>query len=310
MSTQAGAREGQTFAGASLAARYASFVKLPHTLFALPFAGVGVVLASYTQHARITPALAAWVVLAFTAARFAAMGFNRIVDRRYDALNPRTSRRELPSGRLTVPQAVAAVVISAVLFVFAAWQLNPLCGVLAPLALAWVFFYSYTKRFTSWSHYVLGLALGIAPAGGYLAVSGAWPTPWVALPVLSAAVMFWVAGFDVIYSIQDVDFDRAQGLHSIPARVGVRRALGRARLFHLTSFLLFGSMLALDLFPVGPLFLLALACLALLLLYEHRVIGDATPATLDLPALDRGFFFANVGVSTSFFACTLLDRLL
>src|SRR5688572_27270142 len=189
MSTQPTAREGQTFGGASLAARYASFVKLPHTLFALPFAGVGVVLASYANAARITPPLAVWVVLAFTAARFAAMGFNRIVDRRYDALNPRTSRRELPSGRLTVMQAALAVVVSAIAFVVAAWQLNPLCGRLAPLALAWVFFYSYTKRFTSWSHYVLGLALGIAPAGGYLAVSGAWPSPWFALPVLSAAVI-------------------------------------------------------------------------------------------------------------------------
>jgi 4-hydroxybenzoate polyprenyltransferase len=310
MSAQAGAREGQTFAGASLAARYASFVKLPHTLFALPFAGVGVVLASHAREARITPALAAWVVLAFTAARFAAMGFNRIVDRRYDALNPRTSRRELPSGRLSVSQAAAAVVISAAVFVFAASQLNPLCGALAPLALAWVFFYSYTKRFTSWSHHVLGLALGIAPAGGYLAVTGAWPTPWIALPVLSAAVMFWVAGFDVIYAIQDIEFDRAQGLHSIPARVGVKRALGRARLFHLTSFLLFGSLLVLDLFPVGSFYLLALACLALLLFYEHHVIRDATRAMLDLPALDRAFFYANVGVSTSFFGCTLLDRLL
>ena len=310
MSTQPGAREGQTFGGASLAARYASFVKLPHTLFALPFAGVGVVLASYASAARITPLLGLWVVLAFTAARFAAMGFNRIVDRRYDALNPRTSRRELPSGRLTVTQATLAVVVSAIAFVLAAWQLNPLCGRLAPLALAWVFFYSYTKRFTSWSHYVLGLALGIAPAGGYLAVTGVWPTPWFALPVLSAAVMFWVAGFDVIYAIQDVDFDRAQGLHSIPARVGAQRALVRARAFHLTSFVLFTLLVVLDLFPVGPIFLLGLANMAALLVYEHRVIGAATPASLDLARIDRAFFRANVGVSTSFFVCTLLDRLL
>jgi 4-hydroxybenzoate polyprenyltransferase len=310
MGTHVHAREGQTFAGRSLAARYASFVKLPHTLFALPFAGVGVVLASYTAPQRITPVLAAWVVLAFTAARFAAMGFNRIVDRRYDALNPRTAWRELPSGRLTVAQAVVAVAVSSIVFVVAAWQLNPLCGVLAPLALCWIFFYSYTKRFTTWSHHVLGLALGIAPAGGYLAVTGAWPASWLALPVLSGAVMFWVAGFDVIYAIQDVDFDRAHGLHSIPARVGTRRALVRARLFHLIAFLLFGALPLLALFAVGPIFLLGLLAMAALLLYEHRVIGDATAATLDLPRLDRAFFHANVGVSTSFFLFTLLDRLL
>jgi 4-hydroxybenzoate polyprenyltransferase len=310
MSTQANTREGQTFAGASLAARYASFVRLPHTLFALPFAGVGVVLASYGSAERVTAVRALWVVLAFTAARFAGMGFNRIVDRRYDALNPRTARRELPTGRLSVAQAWVAVVLSAFVFGFAAWRLNPLCGKLAPLALAWVFFYSYTKRFTAWSHHVLGLALGIAPAGGYLAVSGAWPTPWFALPVLSAAVMFWVAGFDVIYAIQDVDFDRAQGLHSIPARVGAKRALNRARLFHLIAFVLFAVIPLLHLFAVGPLFLAGLLCMAALLLYEHRVIGDSAPDALDMPRLDRAFFHANVGVSTSFFLFTLLDRLL
>ena len=302
-------REGQTVAGTSLAARYASFVKLPHTLFALPFAGVGVVLASFASAARITPLLAFWVVLAFTAARFAAMGFNRIVDRHYDALNPRTARRELPGGRLTVAQAAVAVAVSAAVFVYAAWQLNPLCGRLAPLALLWVFFYSYTKRFTAWSHHVLGLALGIAPAGGYLAVTGAWPAPWFALPVLSAAVMFWVAGFDVIYAIQDVDFDRAQGLHSIPARVGARRALMRARLFHVVAWLLFATLAVLRLFPVGPIFAIGLLGMAGLLVYEHRVIGDATPDKLDLPRLDRAFFRANVGVSTSLFVFTLLDRL-
>lgn len=310
MSTRAGAREGQTFAGASLAARYASFVKLPHTLFALPFAGVGVVLASYVSAERITAVLALWVVVAFTAVRFGAMGFNRIVDRRYDALNPRTERRELPSGRLTVAQAAIAVAVAAVLFLYAAWQLNPLCGGLAPLALAWVFFYSYTKRFTAWSHHVLGLGLGIAPAGGYLAVTGAWPAPWFALPVLSAAVMFWVAGFDVIYAIQDVDFDRAQGLHSIPARVGAKRALVRARLFHLIAFVLFAAVFVLDLFAVGPIFLLGLLCMAALLVYEHRAIGDVAPDRLDLPRLDRAFFRANIGVSMSFFVFTLLDRLI
>jgi 4-hydroxybenzoate polyprenyltransferase len=308
MSSQVDVREGQTIGGESLAARYASLVKLPHTLFALPFAGVGVVLGSYAMSRSLSVVSVLWIVLAFTAARFAAMGFNRIIDRRYDALNPRTARRELPSGRLTLTQASIAVIASAVVFVFAAWQLNPLCGWLAPLALAWVFFYSYTKRFTAWSHHVLGLALGIAPAGAYLAITGAWPTPWFALPVLSAAVMFWVAGFDIIYAIQDVEFDRTHGLHSIPARVGAQRALTRARLFHLLAFLLFGSVYFLTLFAVGPIYLLGVLVMAALLVYEHRVIGAGDPATLDLPRIDRAFFRANVGVSASLFVFTLLDR--
>lgn len=309
MQTQSGMTEGQTFGGASLAARYASFVKLPHTLFALPFAGVGAILASW-QHARsITVASVGWIVLAFTAARFAAMGFNRIVDRHYDAANPRTAQRELPSGRLTMPQAVGAVIAAAATFLLAAWMLNPLCGVLAPVALAWIFFYSYTKRFTSWAHYVLGLGLGIAPAGAYLALSGVWPEPWYALPVLSAAVMFWVAGFDVIYAIQDLDFDRSTGLHSMPARVGAQRALRRARLSHFISFCLFAAVGLLQLMPVGAFYFAGVITLAGLLAYEHRLIGDGDPATLDLPRIDRAFFHANVAVSTSFFIFTLVDRL-
>ncbi|MGH7461170.1 MAG: UbiA family prenyltransferase, partial [Longimicrobiales bacterium] len=149
--------------GPSLAARYASFVRLPHTLFALPFAGVGAILASYGQPQNLTVARTLWIVVAFTAARFAAMGFNRIVDRQFDAVNPRTQLRELPSGRLSLLQAAGAVAVAVVVFVFAAFRLNALCGWLSPLALAWTFFYSYTKRLTYWSHWVLGLALGIAP---------------------------------------------------------------------------------------------------------------------------------------------------
>jgi 4-hydroxybenzoate polyprenyltransferase len=310
MSMETHVRERQTFDGGSLLVRYASFVKLPHTLFALPFAGAGAVLASYEYGGNVTFEAIGWIVLAFTAARFAAMGFNRIVDRRYDALNPRTARRELPAGTLSLAQAIAAVLAAALIFVVAAFMLNPLCGLLAPAALAWIFFYSYTKRFTAWSHHVLGLALGIAPAGAFLAVSGVWPEPWYLLPVLAAAVMFWVAGFDVIYSLQDVEFDRTHGLHSIPARVGAKGALGRARLFHALSFLLFGAIIAFDMLPVGIFYAAALAVMAGLLVYEHRLIGAGDPATVDLGRIDRAFFHANVGVSLSFFVFTLLDRLL
>ncbi|HSJ09702.1 MAG TPA: UbiA-like polyprenyltransferase [Longimicrobiales bacterium] len=302
--------EGQTWTGGSLAARYASFVKLPHTLFALPFAGVGAILATHVHPDRLTIGAAGWIVLAFSAARFAAMGFNRIVDRHWDALNPRTARRELPAGTLSVAQATTSVVLASFLFVLAAWMLNPLCGILSPVALAWVFFYSYTKRFTHWAHWVLGLGLGIAPSGAYLALSGVWPDPWYALPVLSAAVMFWVAGFDVIYALQDVEFDRTHGLHSVPARVGAQKALRRARISHIISFALFAAVAFLGLFPVGLFFAGALVVFAGLLVYEHVLIGDGAPERLDLGRIDRAFFHANVGVSTSFFVFTLLDRVL
>jgi 4-hydroxybenzoate polyprenyltransferase len=301
--------EGQTYRGASLAARYASFVKLPHTLFALPFAGVGAVLASHTHAAAVTIGAIGWIVLAFTAARFAAMGFNRIVDRELDSQNPRTSARELPAGRLTLSQAATAVVVAAALFVLAAWMLNPLCGWLAPLALAWLFFYSYTKRFTSYSHHVLGAALGIAPAGAYLAIAGEWSQPWFALPVLVGGVTFWVAGFDVIYAVQDEAFDRRTGLHSLPARYGAARALRLARLFHAAACALFASIAVFRLFPVGPLYAGGVAVLAALLIFEHRIIGG-DPERLDLPRIDRAFFHANVAVSSSFFLFTLMDRLL
>jgi 4-hydroxybenzoate polyprenyltransferase len=304
---QTGPREGQVFRGGSLAARYASFVQLPHTFFALPFAGVGAVLASHRYPDRVTPLALLWILLAFSAARFAAMGFNRIVDRRHDALNPRTAGRELPAGRLSTAQAAAAVAVAAVLFVLAAWQLNPLCGWLSPLALAWILFYSYTKRFTRWAHHVLGLALGIAPVGAYLAIAGEWAEPWWALPAAAAAVMFWVAGFDTIYAVQDVDFDRRHRLHSIPARHGPAAALALARLFHALAFILF--LFLRWLFPLGDLYLLGVLAGAALLVYQHAVVKGTVTASLDLARVDRAFFRANVGVSGTIFACTLLDRL-
>jgi 4-hydroxybenzoate polyprenyltransferase len=173
--TLPGAREQQTFGGQSLLIRYVNLVRLPHTLFALPFALIGVVYASYT--ASITARQMVLVVMAFTAARFAAMGFNRIVDRRIDALNPRTSGRELAAGKLTPRQAGVAVAIAAAVFVGAAGLLNRTCLLLSPVALIWILLYSYTKRFTSWTHLWLGTSLAIAPAGGYLAVTGQWSTP-------------------------------------------------------------------------------------------------------------------------------------
>jgi 4-hydroxybenzoate polyprenyltransferase len=298
-------REGQTFAGTSLASRYASFVKLPHTLFALPFAGVGALLASHTHSGSVTLVKVLWIVVAFTAARFAAMGFNRIVDRAHDAKNPRTAMRELPAGKLTVTQAWIAVTIASIAFIAAAWQLNELTGWLAPIALAWIFFYSYTKRFTSFSHYVLGLSLAIAPVGAYLAITGEWSTPWYALVVLAAAVMAWVSGFDVVYAIQDIEFDRANNLHSMPARLGVKRALLLSRVMHMVAVALFVAILAFQLFPVGLFYAVGVGFMGGLLVYEHRLVRGP----LDMKRIDRAFFQLNVMVSTSFFLFTLADRI-
>jgi 4-hydroxybenzoate polyprenyltransferase len=193
---------------------------------------------------------------------------------------------------------------------FAAFSLNELCGWLGPAALAWVFFYSYTKRFTSWAHLVLGLSLGIAPVGAYLAITGSWSTPPGALLVLAAGVMCWVAGFDVIYALQDLDFDRAHGLHSIPTRLGADRALVAARTLHILSVLAFAAVVLLQLFPVGALYAAGVGFMVALLWYEHRLLAGRQVHELELNVIDRAFFRVNVLVSTSFFFFTLLDRVL
>ncbi|HET7583624.1 MAG TPA: UbiA-like polyprenyltransferase [Gemmatimonadaceae bacterium] len=294
------AREGQTFAGRSRLVHYINLVKLPHTLFALPFALVGVVLAS--RSAPVTVREVVWVVVAFSAARFAAMGFNRIADARIDALNPRTRGREIPAGRLSVAEASVSVVVASALFLLAAWRLNPLCLALAPFALAWVLGYSYAKRFTRWSHLVLGAGLGIAPVGGYLAVAGAWSRPWWLLPALAAAVMCWVAGFDVLYALQDVTFDRAQGLRSVPAAVGERGALLVARVLHGAAVVLLAATGIGA--SAGWLYALGVVVVALLLIYEHRLVSPD-----DLSRLDAAFFTMNGIISIAFLAFVLAGRL-
>ncbi|MBW7932876.1 MAG: UbiA family prenyltransferase [Gemmatimonadaceae bacterium] len=279
--------------------RYVNFVKLPHTVFALPFALVGVVLAS--RIAPVTASLVLWVVVAFTAARFAAMGFNRIVDRRWDALNPRTAMRELPSGAMTVGEATASVVMACVVFVFAAWRINPLCFALSPVALAIVLFYSYTKRFTRWAHIALGLGTGIAPAGGYLAVTGAWSDPWWLLPVLVLVVLTWIGGFDVLYALPDAEFDRAHGLHSVPAAMGIPRALWVSRTMHLLT------VAALAIAGVathsGTLYFAGVAVAAVILAWEHSLVKAN-----DLSKLDAAFFSVNGLLSVTFFLFVLAER--
>jgi 4-hydroxybenzoate polyprenyltransferase len=293
-------REGQTFAGRSALVRYANLVKLPHTLFALPFALVGVVLASYVKGVTLRAVIL--VAVAFSSARFAAMAFNRIVDRRLDAINPRTARREIPTGAITVRQAVVAVVIASAIFIASARLLNPICFALSPLALLWVLGYSYTKRFTRGSHLVLGLGLGIAPVGGYLAVTGVWSDPWWMLPVLATAVMTWVGGFDVLYALQDVSFDRETGLHSIPAALGEDRAILVARALHTAT------VVALAIVGVGIeagwLYWIGVSVVAALLLYEHSLVRAN-----DLRRLDAAFFTMNGIISIAFFGFVLAERL-
>ncbi|MBI2795943.1 MAG: UbiA family prenyltransferase [Gemmatimonadetes bacterium] len=300
-------REGQTFSGTSRLARWASLVKLPHTLFALPFALVGVLLASY--QAPVGPWSLAWVVVAFTSARFAAMAFNRIVDRDVDARNPRTAQREIPRGALPVRDAGIAVGVAGALFVLSAGMLNPLCLALSPLALAWVLWYSRTKRFTRWAHLVLGVGLSIAPAGGYLAITGAWSRPWWLLPVLSLGVAAWVAGFDILYALADAEFDRREGLHSIPAALGVPRAIVVARALHAASVVALGAAtLGLPAewraSAAGALWLAGVLVVAALLAWEHRLVHAD-----DLSRLDAAFFTMNGVISITFFGFVLSGRL-
>jgi len=294
-------REGQTFAGESLVVRYVNFVKLPHTLFALPFALLGLLVAS-RQH-PVTWWTLALVVLAFTCARFVALGFNRIADRDLDAKNPRTRARELPAGRLTLAQAWAAVLVAAALFLWAAWALNPLCFALAPVALVFISGYSYAKRFTRWSHLWLGLADGIATPAGYLAVTGRWSEPWWLLVAGALAVTFWVGGFDVFYALQDEDFDRAERLESLVVRLGRRRAIVAAKLLHglaLIALVLFGIGAGL-----GVAYYAGVALGAALIVWEHQLVQPE-----DLSRLDAAFFTANGIVSVVVFLGALVDRIL
>ncbi len=293
--------EGQTFAGESLLVRYANFVRLPHTVFALPFALLGVVVAS--RVAPVNWGTIGLVALAFTAARFVAMGFNRIADRELDARNPRTRSRELPSGRLSAAQAWIAVAIAAAVFEFAAWGLNPLCFALSPIALAVVTLYSYAKRFTWWSHLWLGFGDAIAGPAGYLAVTGRWSEPWWLLWALAAAVTFWVGGFDIFYALQDEQFDRATGLHSAIVRFGAARGILLAKALHglaLIALCAFGWGAGL-----GLVYYVGVGVGTALIAYEHQLVRPG-----DLRRLNAAFFTMNGIVSIVVFLGAMGDRIL
>lgn len=278
-------------------ALYGRMIKFSHSVFALPFALASFALAS---RGRFDLRQLFWVIVAMVGARSAAMAFNRLADHRLDALNPRTAGRELPRGLLTRAQVWAFVAVSAAALVLAAAMLNPLCLALSPLALLIVFGYSYTKRFTSLSHLALGLALAVAPVGAWLAVRGRFSPVPVALGV---AVLCWVAGFDTIYSCQDVAFDRAQGLHSLPARLGIRRALLLARGLH--ALAVAGLLSVWWLAPLHPVYLPGVAVVAGLLAYEHSLVRES-----DLSCIDAAFFTVNGWISVGYLALTLTAMLL
>lgn len=268
-------------------------VKFSHSIFALPFAFSGAALAA--QRHGIHWSQAGWILLAMVAARNAAMGFNRLADESFDARNPRTAGRELPRGRLSRGAVWAVTLALSVLFVVAAFGLNRLCGLLSPVALAIVFGYSYTKRFTWASHLVLGLALAIAPVGGWLAVAGSFaPLPWL----LAGAVLLWVAGFDVIYACQDVEFDRSTGLYSLPARFGVARALVAARLLHGAALALLAAVGIVG--ALHPVYWGGLSAIGALIVWEHRLVRAD-----DLSRVGVAFFNMNGVVAVLYLAALL-----
>jgi 4-hydroxybenzoate polyprenyltransferase len=281
---------------------YANLVRFSHTIFALPFAFASLVLA-WPNH-PITLRTLFWILIAMVGARTAAMGFNRLADRRFDALNPRTAGWELPKGTVNPWEAGFLTIVASILFVFAAYQLNRTCFVLSPVALTVIFFYSLTKRFTWASHLFLGMALSLAPIGAWLAVAG-WPFDWqeLVIPVcLGLAVVFWLAGFDIIYSLQDREFDRAHGLYSIPARFGVVWALRLSSVFHLCTivFLVLVGIAA----NLGNIYWIGCLAVSLILLWEHRIVRPH-----DLSRINRAFFDFNAYVSIGYFLITLADLL-
>jgi 4-hydroxybenzoate polyprenyltransferase len=272
-------------------------IKWEHSIFMLPFALCGAMLAANglpSVHALV------WIIVAMVSARSAAMAFNRLADASIDAANPRTQARALPAGTLTPGFVIMFVLVSCALFVLAASQLNRLSFILSPFALAVVLLYSYTKRFTRWSHLVLGFAMGIAPSAAWIAVRGSLD-PRILL--LTAAVTFWGGGFDVLYACQDYEFDRQAELHSVPRYFGIGKALWISRLFHFIMLLLLISLVVV--FGLGKLAIAGVVIVALLLTYEHSLVSPT-----DLSKLNAAFFTMNGVISVVFFLFVAGDLLL
>lgn len=275
-------------------------IKFSHTVFAFPFALMGAILAALASGHPPAPEQVMWICVAMVGARTAAMGLNRIIDAQIDAQNPRTAGRPLPAGKVSHLEAWLLVACAIAILLIAAAMLNPLCLALAPVALLCFVLYAYCKRFTALAHIVLGLCLAAAPVGAWIALRGdvSWP-----ILALGAAVLCWVAGFDIFYALQDFDFDRTKGLHSIPVRLGVRKAILLGKLLH-------GVMIALLMvlplgLPLGGLYYVGIAVVSLLIAYEHRLVQPD-----DLSRLNAAFFNMNGYISVTIFAFTLADALL
>ncbi|MCK4509549.1 MAG: putative 4-hydroxybenzoate polyprenyltransferase [Desulfuromonadales bacterium] len=274
-------------------------IKFSHTVFAFPFALMGVVLASLASGTAPTFGQVFWICLAMVGARTGAMGLNRIIDARIDAENPRTSGRHLPAGKVALTEAWLLVLGAFALLLLAAWMLNPLCLKLTPVAIFFLALYSYCKRFTAMAHIVLGICLAAAPVGAWIALRGdiGWP-----VIVLGLAVLFWVSGFDIFYALQDYEFDRDNGLFSIPSRFGIERSFQITRLFHTTMVLLLLILFFSE--GLGFIYLLGVMVVAGLLLYEHLLVRPD-----DLSRLDAAFFNMNGYISVTIFLFTLADAL-
>jgi len=273
---------------------YLSFVRFSHSVFALPFALTGALLAWRTH--SFAWAQVWWVVVCMVSARSAAMGFNRLVDAKFDALNPRTSMREIPRGAMSIRDAVVFVAVSTAAFIYGSAQLNPLCFALSPIALAIVFWYSLAKRYTSYTQLFLGLAMAVAPVGGWIAAGGrGGPEPWM----LGLAIGLWVGGFDVLYACQDIEFDQRHGLRSIPVRFGVGRAIKISRAMHVATI---AAMVALwRVADLPPLYLVGVALVAGLLAYEQSLVREGDLSQVKLA------FDLNGYVGIVYFAATALS---
>jgi len=277
---------------------FLEMIKFEHTLFALPFAFVGAILGAVTVEKRLPDwSECGWILLAMVGARTAAMGLNRVIDKAIDARNPRTATRAIPAGLLKSAEVIVYIIISFALLFWAAAQLNPLAVKLLPIAVFMTVIYSYTKRFTWACHLVLGLTLGLAPLGGWVAITGG--VTWTAI-ILYVTVALWSAGFDIIYACQDVEFDRKEGLYSIPARFGIARALGIARAFHALTAVGFALILVLT--DLSWWYFIGMIVSGGLLLYEHRLVKPN-----DLSKLNAAFFTMNGVLSAVIFVFTFID---
>ncbi len=274
-------------------------IKFSHTIFAFPFALMGVVLAALANGKPPSVGQVFWICIAMVGARTAAMGLNRLIDAKIDAKNPRTADRHIPAGSVSVSEATLFIAAALVLFFFAAWMLNPLCLKLAPVALAFFVLYAYCKRFTHFAHVVLGICLAAAPIGAWVALRGDLGWPVISLGI---AVLFWVSGFDIFYALQDYDYDVEHGLHSIPSKLGKEKSFLLVRIFHILMVLFL--LLTILGSGLGSIYVIGVFVVALLLFYEHLLVKPD-----DLSKLDAAFFNMNGYISVTIFIFTLIDAL-